>query len=611
MAAVCGYLSKGLAQGQSRESLKQALVQEGGWSALDVDVAFAHLALSTTPHEDIPTFSSPEQHAQAERQTRAKNVWSITNPQLGNANPNLTTNTQEQPGFTNTPASVAQEPQIGTPAVSQNTPGQPQRGMLRAVFALSGLCTILAFGGYLTYYRLSTSPSDLPADVDLTGLSSYALEDQHALVMPAVVRVMKHIKGSIEVSPFYIDIEKLKAVPLKSGDPKIEKIDEKVTGTAFSISESGLFATNAHVASAEEIVRAEKAAELLMRLLLTQSLILAERYGESSPEVIRYMKRMEEISEMEEDDPAVEAFRLSLFTHITFHDDGSEVRLIPQGTDIASFKDMEGAGFKVDRVITYEDWLESKKDVALLAVEHTANAHPALALKTDSKNTINQSVAAYGFPGSTDTSLGSFANITVTQGRVTSFKKIKEPIEALQTDAKISKGSSGGPLVNNAGHVVGIITLESGSKDGDNFAFALQSDLIEELARTHDQTPFITAYQEHVKSGLALKEHRRCARAIDSFNEARGILDDSLVAHEELDAMVADCENMVASGMSLDTKWDVFKESLRSVSLTAWLLIGGGGMLGIVVLIAFSILLGKLRQDRERIKTLEHETGHS
>jgi S1-C subfamily serine protease len=45
----------------------------------------------------------------------------------------------------------------------------------------------------------------------------------------------------------------------------------------------------------------------------------------------------------------------------------------------------------------------------------------------------------------------------------------------IQTDAAINPGNSGGPLIDAAGHVIGIDTAESGNAQGIGFAIAIDT----------------------------------------------------------------------------------------------------------------------------------------
>ncbi|MBP9750110.1 MAG: trypsin-like peptidase domain-containing protein [Candidatus Pacebacteria bacterium] len=614
LSALCTYLSQGFQQGHTKEELKKALMQEGGWPALDVDIACARLSQTTAPYGNA-TYSSPDNVGPSAQSTAS--AWHIKHAQAGPtpAESPMSTLGDGSPVTAGVLYSRTLSPQQGAQLSAQsmsNTYAEKPKGSMWPKVIAASTCITFILGGYVAYHYLSTSDSNLPQGVSVDQPSSYTFDDQHALVMPAIVRVFTHVKGTLKVAPFRIDIHDLTVVPLTAGQKSYEKeIDEQVTGTAFSISEDGVFATNAHVVSAD-LFRMSEGAVILFKILFAQYLEIAKQYGIDSKEAARYQQRIDEISKMDSSDPSVEALTKSLLAQITFRDTGGEVRLIPQGITIKSYADMEKVGFEADSVAVQHDWLLNGKDVALVTIKPTIDTLPALALSTSSKSVINQAVAVYGFPGATDMDFDSLSSVTVTQGRVTAFKTLPgSTIETLQTDAKVSKGSSGGPLVDAAGQVVGIITLESGSKDGDNFAFALPSRLIHELTRDNEHPELRTRYQTHIKTGLALKEHHRCVRANESFSAARDILKTSLVTRNEIDSYISACEESIQRGQSLDTKWDVLKEYLRTNFGTMWILIIAGSLFGILIIVTLFVLLKKLRQDQARIRALEQETTHS
>ena len=113
--------------------------------------------------------------------------------------------------------------------------------------------------------------------------------------------------------------------------------------------------------------------------------------------------------------------------------------------------------------------MDKQRDLAILKVSDTGA--PALPLGNSDKVQIGQSVYAVGNPiGLLD---GTFA-----PGFVSSIRG-KEPNRHIQITAPISQGSSGGPLLNDKGQVIGIVvgTIE----DGQNLNFAIPSNYLGEL----------------------------------------------------------------------------------------------------------------------------------
>lgn len=110
--------------------------------------------------------------------------------------------------------------------------------------------------------------------------------------------------------------------------------------------------------------------------------------------------------------------------------------------------------------------VDEETDLALLKVE--ASGLTALALGDSDSLRAGQLVFAFGSPLGLDN--------TVTMGVVSAVGRQLEPDDPMvyiQTDAPINPGSSGGPLVNAAGQVVGINTLilsQGGGNEGLGFA---------------------------------------------------------------------------------------------------------------------------------------------
>jgi S1-C subfamily serine protease len=137
----------------------------------------------------------------------------------------------------------------------------------------------------------------------------------------------------------------------------------------------------------------------------------------------------------------------------------------------------DGRLFKPDRV-----WADPESDVALLGLERAADL-PAAALGDSDRSQVGQWVLAIGSPFG--------LNQTVTHGIISARERGQVSLgntirikDFLQTDAAINPGSSGGPLVNLDGEIVGIntaIASHSGSNSG--VAFSIPVNLVKRVMR--------------------------------------------------------------------------------------------------------------------------------
>ncbi len=87
-----------------------------------------------------------------------------------------------------------------------------------------------------------------------------------------------------------------------------------------------------------------------------------------------------------------------------------------------------------------------------------------------------EAVVAYGFPMTGTLSSGG----VVTNGSISALSGFRDDSRYLQISAPIQGGNSGGPLLDTAGNVVGVITASLGSRTRDvpqNVNFALKADV--------------------------------------------------------------------------------------------------------------------------------------
>ena len=121
-------------------------------------------------------------------------------------------------------------------------------------------------------------------------------------------------------------------------------------------------------------------------------------------------------------------------------------------------------------------------DLALLHVDDTSGL-VAAPLGSSADLQVGDDVVAIG------NALALEGGLTVTQGIVSATGRSLETEsgqldDLIQTDAAISSGNSGGPLVNAAGEVVGIntaVAASSGTVSASNIGFAISIDTAREV----------------------------------------------------------------------------------------------------------------------------------
>lgn len=137
--------------------------------------------------------------------------------------------------------------------------------------------------------------------------------------------------------------------------------------------------------------------------------------------------------------------------------------------------------FNVDEVVAFNKFL----DVAVLRVSGLKK--PPLVLGDSESVHIGEPIYAVGNPEGLE---GTFS-----VGNVSAFRE-QEGQRFIQITAPISPGSSGGPVLNAKGEVVGIATAQMG--EGQNLNFAVPISILRQLLDER-----LIAYNEHTEVAVA------------------------------------------------------------------------------------------------------------
>jgi S1-C subfamily serine protease len=110
-------------------------------------------------------------------------------------------------------------------------------------------------------------------------------------------------------------------------------------------------------------------------------------------------------------------------------------------------------------------------DLALLKID-APNLVPATLAETSTGLTVGQQVYAIGNPFG--------LSGTMTRGIISAMRSVRGPEgnlieDAIQTDASVNPGNSGGPLLNSRGEVIGITTMiaSNGADQSSGIGFAI------------------------------------------------------------------------------------------------------------------------------------------
>lgn len=136
-------------------------------------------------------------------------------------------------------------------------------------------------------------------------------------------------------------------------------------------------------------------------------------------------------------------------------------------------------------------WADPESDVAILRLENV-DFLPTVRLGDSDRVRVGQWVLAFGSPFG--------LNQTVTHGIISARERGQISLgstirikDFLQTDAAINPGSSGGPLVNLEGEVVGINTaIASNNGNSSGVAFSIPVNLVKRVMRELLEKGYVT-----------------------------------------------------------------------------------------------------------------------
>jgi hypothetical protein len=163
------------------------------------------------------------------------------------------------------------------------------------------------------------------------------------------------------------------------------------------------------------------------------------------------------------------------------------------------------------------------KDIAILKISD-GDQLPVLKLAPADLPQVGEQLFVYGYPGPVTNndfvSAASAIEPTLTTGIVSAIKQSVGNWPVIQMDANINHGSSGGPVCNERGEVVGLTTFGSLESTGGLAAglnFAIPVTILNEFLRTAGVDPQISNATQRFAYALDLYSQHRYRAARDGF----------------------------------------------------------------------------------------------
>ena len=424
-------------------------------------------------------------------------------------------------------------------------------------------------------------------------------EELVSMVKPAVVRIMVRAEVEASIPLFRVSFKDftVKTVPNQKSIKISTPID--ISGSGFVVNPDGYILTNAHVVSDMTI----------KKKILAPFILLAINYDLSSfsKEDAKNLEKKTEQEGLEFGKRILDyAVEESSFTFKT------KKIVVLNPTSLGTTREkILNEGFTAEVVSVNDNFYKDDKDVAILKIAE--KNLPSLRLGSGDKLSVGGQVYVFGFPSNAELNNNNLLESTFTKGLVNAFKNSQNTdFKIFQTDAKISTGSSGGPLFDTDGQVAGLVTFKTSSENqsnGDNFAFAVPA----EIAKTVLSNSFIInddgIYGAHLKAGLLLLRDKHCKDAITEFELAKSVNKKFGVARY-VDPYIEKCNVLISSGLSIDSKWDEFMVKVRSLGMLAWALFAAGIFLVVILGIGITILLKRLKKDQTELNHLERVIEH-
>jgi len=217
------------------------------------------------------------------------------------------------------------------------------------------------------------------------------------------------------------------------------------------------------------------------------------------------------------------------------------------------------------------------KDVAILKLTGK-HIYPTIRMGDDKDLRVGEQIYVLGYPAVATfhplISEESISEASLTRGLVSAKKNMKDGWEVLQTDASITHGNSGGPVMNEYGEVIGLATF--GSIDYQRQAevqgmnFIVPSTIVYEYIDKARIDPEMSEISLVYEEALDLYDKGRYKKALEKFDEVK----EMNPSFPFIDKNIRETERNIDKGLDKEPK-----------DMTMYYYIGGGALVLILILV--------------------------
>jgi serine protease Do len=196
------------------------------------------------------------------------------------------------------------------------------------------------------------------------------------------------------------------------------------------------------------------------------------------------------------------------------------------------------------------------KDVAILKIDSDAEV-PTLKISAEKLPQVGEQLYVYGYPAPVTNNdfvaAESAIEPTFTTGIVSAIKNSVNGWPVIQTDANINHGSSGGPVCNIKGEVIGLTTfgsIENGGGLAAGLNFAIPVMILKEYLDSAGIVPKPSRPARLFAEGLDWYEKKHYSRALKVFEEMKKMK----VSYPSLELYITNSKSAIERGADEGSK---------------------------------------------------------